>query len=94
MPMNSQETDNIVKAMHGICDAIGAMAKVRDALDARYATTMTKEDRILLLAATKVCTHLVEAGADVPNEFWGIMLRAGIGADELKTRLDAVMKAA
>jgi hypothetical protein len=82
----------IIKAMHGLCDAIGALAKVRDALERDE--TMNRDTQSILLATTKVCTHLVEAGADVPNEFWTIMVTNSVGAEEIQIRLKALLEAA
>jgi len=92
-----ERREDIARAMRGLCDAIGAMAMVRDAVEAslKKPTGPVTETEALMLSLDRACLHLTEAAADVPNELWSVMLQQNnVGAEEVRARLTAACNAA
>jgi hypothetical protein len=91
-----ERREDIARGMRGLCDAVGALAIVRDAVEAHVKDSPVAMPNIeaLLLKLARTCKHLTEAAADVPNECWGAMLDGSAGADELRARLTSETKRA
>jgi len=83
----------VTKAMHGLCDGLGALAQVRDAMDAAVSRLPPgHEDELLALGITRAVNHLVEAAADVPEAMWAIMAAEGmVGGEEIKGRFEGLL---
>lgn len=71
------EGEEIAAGMAGLCDAIRALAALRD----RLAEALPEEDVIdsrmhrLALGVQRACKHLTEAVADLPDECWAEFLK-------------------
>jgi hypothetical protein len=90
--LREREAD-ITRGMRGLCDAVGALALVRDSLEDRTRTAgATAADALLLAKLDRACKHLTQAAADVPNECWGVLLKTACVADA--ERIAALLAAA
>lgn len=78
-----EHAEDVAAAMRGLADALGRLALMRDTLDERLKTLPhgDPEER-LSIRLHCACNHLTQAVADLPNEFWAIMLDANSVAVE------------
>jgi hypothetical protein len=82
----------IQRGLAALCDAIGSLAAVRDALAAQAASTAPgSECEGEHLKLHRVCEHLVEAAADLPEGCWGLLLERSIGGEEFKARMHGIV---
>lgn len=73
-----QEARAVEGAEH-LCQALGALAVLRDELQESLPGRRSepRQER-LLLGVSRACNHLTEAAADLPNEVWGYMADAAM----------------
>lgn len=91
-----ERREDIARGMRGLCEAVGALALVRDAVEDRVKESPVAMPHLeeLLRKIDRTCKHLVEAASDVPNECWAVMFEGSAGADELRARLNTETKRA
>ena len=85
-----------VRAVAGLADAIGTLARKRDALEALIENdTATDLERAMAVDLNRACLHLVEAVRDIPEAFWSAMTHEShAGVEEVRARFDETLRLA
>ena len=84
----NERKNEIQRGMQGLCDAVGNFARVRDALEELLPTAAPgSECEADLLKVSRVCDHLVQAVADLPEQCWQILAENAIGGEEFRARI-------
>lgn len=89
MKVLEERRADIAQATRSLSDAIGRMSLIRDAVNAKLETVRPGDplERVAL-KINLVVNHLVDAGGDLPNEFWGVLLNEShVGGEEVRARL-------
>jgi len=83
--------EEIAAGMRGLCDAVGKLGSVREALEKHVATLPPgHRDEQTLLKLTRSCNNLVDSVAHMPDEMFAIMLDVNhVGGAELIKRMQA-----
>lgn len=78
----------IAEAMRGLCDAVGKLAEVRDALIKDVETVQPGDDtEQLALRVQRACSLLIAASTVIPEELWAVLLSSNhVGGQELFVR--------
>jgi hypothetical protein len=77
---------DLAEGMQGLCDAVGKLSRVRDALQPEC--HLDPAEVAMRAKLARGCEHLVHAVAAMPNEAWACMLDdAGVSAEDLQDRL-------
>lgn len=84
----------IAEAMRGLCDAIGNLAQVRDAMDESLKLLPPGDEAEgLAMKLNRAVSRLTQASTDVPDELWKILVNDNqAGGSELVVRFINVMK--
>jgi hypothetical protein len=89
----SERRGDIAVAMQSLCDALGHLASVRDALTESLTTLPPGHpNERLAVGFTQTCEHLTEAARTIPGECFAIMLcEQQIGGEEICRRVDTMI---
>jgi len=88
-----ERREDVAAAMRGLTVALGGLSLVRNNLDeqVRGLPPESVEQRIAVKLHC-ACNHLSQAVADLPTEFWAIMLEAPmVGGHELQDALNGLL---
>lgn len=90
----AERREDIVAAMHSLCDALGRLRLLVDDLNEEMKTTPPGSDcERLVVMVGRIVAHLEEAGNDVPIEFLRMMVSdRQVGGEELETRIRRMIR--
>lgn len=91
--LNERKSD-VAAAMRGLCDAVGKLSLVRDALiESMKQTPHGDPEELLALKLNRVVNKLTDSAASVPDELWVIMLGdKEVGGHEVHKRVDTLIR--
>ena len=86
----SKQRNEIAEAMQGLCDAVGKLGRIRDEMaDNLQTLPHGHPDERITVQLNRACNHLTHASADVPDEFWAIMLnRENVATINIENAMD------
>jgi len=88
-----ERREDVATAMRDLCQAVGKLSAVRDQLvEGLKDHVPGHPDERLALALQRTCETLTLAVGHLPDEFWAIMLMNTVGGEEVRRRVDTMIR--